>query len=80
MIYHIIRAKATTTSKPDYFAVETPKGLNRHIENLKKGGWMNIEPKTITVHDPHIEGVLKRCSLGSERERANLQAYFNEQP
>lgn len=79
MIYHIIRAYATPTSRPDYFAVETPHGTERHVAALNKGGWLQIEPRTITKRDRHIEGILKRCSIGSERERANLQAYYNEQ-
>lgn len=79
MIYHIIRAYATPTSRPDYFGVSTPNGVVRHIENLRKGGWLNIEPRRVAKYDSHIEGVLKRCSIGSERERANLQAYYNEQ-
>lgn len=79
MIYHIIKATATATSRPDYFAVETPKGVERHVAALKSGGWMNIEPRTITKRDSRIEGNLKRCAIGSERERANLQAYYNAQ-
>lgn len=79
MIYHIIRAKATETARPDYFAVETPNGVKRHVENLTRGGWLHIEPRTITKRDKRIEGVLKRCKIGSERERANLQAYYNAQ-
>lgn len=79
MIYHIIKAKATPTARPDYFSVETPNGVGRHIESLKQGGWLQIEPRTIKNRDTQIEGALKRCSIGSERERANLQAYFNEQ-
>ena len=80
MIYHIIRARATALGRPDYFAVTTPNGTQRHVDMLKKGGWLGIEVKTIVNRDNHIEGCLKRCSLGGKNERAYLQAYYNKQP
>ena len=79
MIYHIIRAYATPLSRPDYFSVETPTGVKRHVENLQKGGWLHIEPRAIVNRDRQLDGILKRCKIGGERERANLQAYYNEQ-
>ena len=80
MIHYIIRARATAMTYAEYFAVCTPNGLQRHMDMLIKSGWFDVEAKAITNRDRHIEGCLKRCRIGGERERANLQAYYKMQP
>ena len=78
-ISHIIKARATTTQRPDYFAAETELQAKETKAMLEASDWQIIETREIVKRDAHTEGILKRCSLGSERERANLQALFNLQ-
>lgn len=78
-IGYIVRAKASAMQPAEYFAAETELNAKEIREMLDDTGWTNIEIREITKRDNHIEGILKRCSLGSDRERANLQILFNEQ-
>lgn len=75
----IIKARATKTARPDYFAAETEINARELEAMLKAAGWEVVETREIKVRDARIEGVLKMCATGGERERANLQILFNEQ-
>lgn len=75
----IIKARATKTARPDYFAAETQVNVIELKAMLEAAGWIVDETREIKVRDARIEGALKRCATGGERERANLQILFNEQ-
>lgn len=80
MIHFIIKAFATKSYTPDYFSANTRKECENRVRRLADSGWFGIEVREIINPDTHIEGVLKRCKVGGERQRANLQVYYNEQP
>lgn len=73
---YIIKAYASKTAYPDYYATDD-KDIT--VKFLKDSGWLNIEAREIIKRDSQLEGVLKRCRLGSKAERLNLQAYYNYQ-
>ena len=78
-IEYVIKANATKRANADYFAAETKVQAMELKAMLEAAEWMNIEIKEIKKRDSKVEGVLKRCSLGSENERRNLRILFNEQ-
>ena len=78
--------KAIIRSAPDkagnkavYFAVNDGEEMNSMVKYLSDG-WVNTEIRRIVNVDRVHEGILKRCSVGSENEQINLRWYFNQQP
>ena len=82
-INYIIKAYpskwAFIDGKAIYFPESTREDVEKLVKSLSAWEWVHIESVEITKRDRHTEGVLKRCRLGSENERLNLQAYFNYQ-
>lgn len=78
-IMYIIKATATKLSRPDYFAAADETQLHDLVCFLKDD-WERVEWKKITKRENQLEGFIRRCSLGSERQRINLQTYYNAQP
>lgn len=76
MCKYIIKAFASKLADPDYFETDYP---NEFEDQLIKTGWIWIETKEIKKHDKQIEGVLKRCRLGSKAQNRNLQIMYNLQ-
>ena len=75
---YIIKANASCLANADYFPVDD-NNKDAMIKNLEETGWKWIECREIVKHDKQLEGVIKRCSLGSKAQRLNLQALFNYQ-
>ena len=78
-IAYIIKVHFTALSRPDYFAVEDRQKLNDMCCFLKDD-CHDLEIRKVTNRDEWLEGILRRCALGSKRRNTNLQAYFNDQP
>ena len=77
-IRFIIKATATPTSKPDYYAVADVSSL-REMASFLRDDWDRVEWREVTDRNDQLEGFLRKCPLGSERRRVNLQTYYNMQ-
>lgn len=73
---YIIKAYASKLANPDYFDTDDSQKM---IEYLKNTGWIWIECREVKKHDRQLEGIIKRCSLGSKARRSNLRALYNFQ-
>ena len=77
-IRFIIKATATPTSRPDYYAAADESSLNE-LASFLRDDWHRVEWREVTDRNDQLEGFLRKCSLGSERRRVNLQTYYNMQ-
>lgn len=75
---YIIKAYASKLARPDYFEAEE-ENKDKTMSCLSDMGFIRIECREIIKHDKQLEGVIKRCSLGSQAQRYNLQALYNYQ-
>lgn len=78
MMKYIIKAYASKLANADYYPVDE-QGKDKMIECLEELGFIWIECREIKKHDRQLEGVIKRCALGSKAQRANLRALYNYQ-
>lgn len=74
---YIIKAYASKLANPDYYPVDDDK--DEMIKILEDMGFIWIEVREITKHDRQLEGIIKRCAIGSKAQRLNLQALYNYQ-
>ena len=77
-IKYIIRAEATKLARPDYFYATSDGDLTEMVSFLAEN-WYRIKYRKIENKDERLEGILRNCALGGERQRINLQAYYNQQ-
>ena len=77
-IRFIIKATPTPTSRPDYYAAADESSL-REMTSFLRDDWHRVEWREVTDRNDQLEAFLRKCSLGSERQRVNLQTYYNMQ-
>lgn len=75
---YIIKAYASKLANPDYFPVDEDD-RDKMLSYLNGTGWIWIECREIKKHDKLLEGVIKRCAMGSNAQRRNLRALYNYQ-
>lgn len=77
-IRFIIKAISIPTSRPDYYAAADESSL-REMTSFLRDDWHRVEWREVTDRNDQLEAFLRKCSLGSERRRVNLQTYYNMQ-
>ena len=77
-IRFIIKATSTPTSRPDYYAAADESSL-REMTSFLRDDWHRVEWREVTDRNDQLEAFLRKCELGSERRRVNLQTYYNMQ-
>ena len=76
---YIIKYYATKMLfRPIYVSAYDRDNLDKKIAALQKVDAQKISVVQYLNRDKRIEGALKRCSIGSERENVNLQILYND--
>lgn len=76
-IKYIIKASVSKQARPEYFAVDSDQFLCEMVHELED--WHRVQVKEVVKKDNMLEGILRRCALGSASRRENLQIYYNAQ-